>query len=168
MLEDFGSLRRENLLISDEMMNRQGGISGVSEPMISQRRVKLIQEEDVLGTVSPGPFGRGGNMVKGAAELEDRRDLVGDLKKPSDHSLDSGFIPGSRPPWRSLCLVKRTLSTLLRFLLDHQEAPNRISTASLSQTRTIFPLTDSPTRMLDDSPGNFYLLEHFIYCKYIS
>ncbi|MEQ2281558.1 hypothetical protein AMECASPLE_031736 [Ameca splendens] len=49
--------------------------------------------------------------------------LVGDIKKPSDHSLDSGFIPGGRPPLRSLCLVKQTLSTLLRFLLDHQEAP---------------------------------------------
>ncbi|MEQ2312801.1 hypothetical protein AMECASPLE_034927 [Ameca splendens] len=45
--------------------------------------------------------------------------LVGDLKKSSDHSLDSGFIPCRGPPWIPLCLVKRTLSTLLRFLLDH-------------------------------------------------
>ncbi|MEQ2224973.1 hypothetical protein ILYODFUR_012814 [Ilyodon furcidens] len=64
--------------------------------------------------------------------------LVGDLKKPFDHSLDSGFNPGSRPPWRSLCLVRRTLSTLLRFLLDHQAALNGISATSLSQTHTIF------------------------------
>ncbi|MEQ2287121.1 hypothetical protein AMECASPLE_009293 [Ameca splendens] len=48
--------------------------------------------------------------------------LVGDLKKASDHSLDSGFIPCSGPPWIPLCLVKRTLSTLLRILLDHQES----------------------------------------------
>ncbi|MED6291517.1 hypothetical protein CHARACLAT_024476, partial [Characodon lateralis] len=49
--------------------------------------------------------------------------LVGDLKKTSDHSLGSGFIPCSGPQWIPPCLVKRTLSTLLRFLLDHQETP---------------------------------------------
>ncbi|MEQ2296699.1 hypothetical protein AMECASPLE_027230, partial [Ameca splendens] len=70
--------------------------------------------------------------------------LVGDLKKTSDHSLDSGFIPGSGPPWIPLCLVRRTLSTLLRFLLDHQAALNGISATSLSQTRTIFPPGGSP------------------------
>ncbi|MEQ2309039.1 hypothetical protein AMECASPLE_034482, partial [Ameca splendens] len=32
--------------------------------------------------------------------------LVGDLKKTSDHNLDSGFIPCSGPPWIPLCLVK--------------------------------------------------------------
>ncbi|MEQ2252962.1 hypothetical protein ILYODFUR_027167 [Ilyodon furcidens] len=49
--------------------------------------------------------------------------FVGDLKKTSDHNLGSGFIPCSRPHWIPPCLVKQTLSTLLRFLLDHQEAP---------------------------------------------
>ncbi|MEQ2312758.1 hypothetical protein AMECASPLE_034551 [Ameca splendens] len=81
--------------------------------------------------------------------------IVGDLKKPSDQSLDSGFIPSRVPPWRPLCLVKRTLSTLLRFLLDHQKNPNRISPATLSQTRNHLPLVDRPTRISDGIPGNF-------------
>ncbi|MEQ2223290.1 hypothetical protein ILYODFUR_035258, partial [Ilyodon furcidens] len=74
--------------------------------------------------------------------------LVGDLKNTSDHSLDSGSIPGGSLPWRPLCLVKRTLSTLLRYLLDHQRSPNGISTTSLSQTCNHLPLVDRPTRIV--------------------
>ncbi|MEQ2282615.1 hypothetical protein AMECASPLE_002608 [Ameca splendens] len=71
--------------------------------------------------------------------------LVGDLKKTSDHSLDSGFIPCSGPPWIPLCLVKRTLSTLLRFLLDHQEAPTESALPHCPRLATISPLADRPT-----------------------
>ncbi|MEQ2213127.1 hypothetical protein XENOCAPTIV_010114 [Xenoophorus captivus] len=74
--------------------------------------------------------------------------LVGDLRKTSDHSLDSGFIPCSGPPWIPLCLVKRTLSTLLRFLLDHQEAPTESALPHCPRLATISPLADRPTRIV--------------------
>ncbi|MEQ2169586.1 hypothetical protein GOODEAATRI_026669, partial [Goodea atripinnis] len=73
--------------------------------------------------------------------------LVGDLKKTSDHSLDSGFILCSGPPWIPLCLVKRTLSTLLWFLLDHQEAPTESALPHCPRLSTISPLADRPTRI---------------------
>ncbi|MEQ2316882.1 hypothetical protein AMECASPLE_036937 [Ameca splendens] len=81
--------------------------------------------------------------------------LVGDLKKPLDHNLDSGFIPGSRPPWRSLCLVKQTLSTLLRFLLEHQAASTESAQPLYPRLALYSPLADRPTLRLDVSPGNF-------------
>ncbi|MEQ2245078.1 hypothetical protein ILYODFUR_023789, partial [Ilyodon furcidens] len=81
--------------------------------------------------------------------------LVGDLKKTSDHSLDSGFIPCSGPPWIPLCLVKRTLSTLLQFLLDHQDAPTESELPHCPRLATISPLVDRPTRISDGLPGNF-------------
>ncbi|MED6274040.1 hypothetical protein CHARACLAT_012475 [Characodon lateralis] len=70
--------------------------------------------------------------------------LVGDLKKTSDHSLDFGFIPCSGPPRIPLCLVKQTLSTLLRFLLDHQEAPTESALLHCPRLATISPLADPP------------------------
>ncbi|MEQ2316629.1 hypothetical protein AMECASPLE_034324, partial [Ameca splendens] len=68
-------------------------------------------------------------------------------RKTSDHSLDSGFIPCSGPPWIPPCLVKRTLSTLLRFLLDHQEALTESGLPHCPRLATIFPLVDRPTRI---------------------
>ncbi|MEQ2245520.1 hypothetical protein ILYODFUR_028869 [Ilyodon furcidens] len=92
--------------------------------------------------------------------------LVGDLKKTSDHSMDSGFIPCNGPPWLPLCLVKRTLSTLLRLLLDpgSLRSPNGISTTSLSQTRNHLPPwriapPEYQTAFLETS-----LLVHFTNC----
>ncbi|MEQ2288299.1 hypothetical protein AMECASPLE_021270 [Ameca splendens] len=47
------------------------------------------------------------------------------------------------------------MSTLLRFLLDHQEAPTESALPHCPRLATISPLADRPTRISDGLPGNF-------------
>ncbi|MEQ2314985.1 hypothetical protein AMECASPLE_017528 [Ameca splendens] len=49
-----------------------------------------------------------------------------------------------RAAWILLCLVKRTLSTLLRFLLDHQEAPTESPLPHCPRLATISPWRIAP------------------------